>query len=180
MKPCRGKRARVLCSAFESTEDRAGKFVILTSVRRDEALEARWSEFDFVERVWTIPAEQTNRRKVYKVPVTDAIIAVLGTPGAPDAFVFPSSRTGRKMGNKALDKDWFARNGATAHATLHGFRSSMTDWVADYEADDFGVTRPTLPKNRWRTRSAIRRIEAISAASNLPSGARLASCGTLT
>lgn len=120
----------------DSTEDRAGKFVILTSVRRDEALEAHWSEFDFVERVWTIPAEHTKRRKVFKVPLTDQMIAVLGTPGAPDAYLFPSSRTGRKMGNKALDKDWFARNGATAHATLHGFRSSMTDWIADYEGDD--------------------------------------------
>ncbi len=42
----------------DSIEDRAGRFVILTAVRRKEALAATWGELDFANRVWTIPGER--------------------------------------------------------------------------------------------------------------------------
>lgn len=118
----------------DSTEDRAGKFAILTSVRRKEALGALWGEFDLSNRVWTIPGERMKKPggKVpppHSVPLTDAMLACLGEQGAPDAFVFASSRTGGMLGNKACDKEWHN----LAPYTLHGFRTSMSTWAEEQD-----------------------------------------------
>jgi len=112
----------------DSVEDRAGRFVILTAARRIEALGAKWSEFDFANRVWNIPAERMKAKRPHAVPLTDAMLAALGTPGDGDAYVFPSSRTGGILGHKSLDKEWVP-NGYT----LHGFRSSFQTWAAEQD-----------------------------------------------
>lgn len=113
-----------------SVEDRAGRFAILSGVRRKEALGARWGEFDLDNRVWTIPASRMKIRRngAHAVPLTDAMLQCIGEPGAPDAFVFPSSRTGRMLGNNALDKEW-----VPVPYTLHGFRTSLATWAQEQD-----------------------------------------------
>jgi len=113
-------------------EQRALRFVILTAVRRKEALEAKWNEFDLTERVWRIPASRMKMRRPHAVPLTDAVLACLGERGADDAYVFPSKRTGRVMGHEALKMKDFG-------FTLHGFRSSFGTWA---EEQDDGRTYP--------------------------------------
>jgi integrase len=112
----------------DSVEDRAGRFIILSAVRRKEALAAKWSEFDLEAHVWTIPKERMKMRRPHSVPLTDQMIEALGALGARDAFVFPSARTGGMLGHKALDKEWLP-NGYT----LHGFRSSCVTWAAEQD-----------------------------------------------
>ena len=73
-------------------ESRALKFVILTGVRRKEALDARWREFDLANRVWIVPGERMKMKRDHAVPLTDAVIACLGPPGADDAFVLVAPR----------------------------------------------------------------------------------------
>jgi integrase len=87
-------------SLGDDVESRALKFVILTAVRRKEALGARWSEFDLENRMWVVPAERMKMKRGHAVPLTDAMIACLGPRGA-DALVFPSERTGRMLGHDA-------------------------------------------------------------------------------
>jgi integrase len=123
----------------DSVEDRAGRFIVLTSVRRKEGLGATWGEFDFANRVWTIPGKRMKKKLPHAVPLTDQMIALLKEPGAADAFVFPSSRTGRIMGNKALDKEWLPVNPENDKPyTLHGFRTSMSTWAEEKWTDDTG------------------------------------------
>jgi integrase len=107
-------------------EQRALRFVILSGVRRKEALEAKWGEFDLTNRVWTIPASRMKMKRAHAVPLTEAMISCLGERGADDAYVFPSKRTGRVMGHESLKiKD---------HGyTLHGFRSSLATWAEDQD-----------------------------------------------
>ena len=136
-------RAGIVAALGHSTEDRAGKFAILTAVRRKEALGARWGEFDLANHIWTIPGERMKKPggKVpppHSVPLTDAMIACLGKPGEPDAFVFPSSRTGGMLGNKACDKEWHN----LAPFTLHGFRTSFATWAE--EQDDGRLYPPSV------------------------------------
>jgi len=115
----------------DSMEDRAGRFTILTAVRRKEALAATWGEFDLEARVWNIPAERMKSRKPHSVPLSDAAIAALGEPGAPDSYVFQNKAGGPLSdSHAALDKTWVP-NGYT----LHGFRSSFSTWA---EAQDNG------------------------------------------
>ena len=116
----------------DDVESRALKFVILTGVRRNEALGARWREFDLENRVWIVPGERMKMKRAHAVPLTDAMIACLGPPGADDAFVFPSKRTGGMLGHDALSMQEHG-------ATVHGFRSTLASWA---EEQDDGKAYP--------------------------------------
>ena len=120
----------------DDVESRALKFVILTGVRRKEALGARWREVDLGNRVWIVPGERMKMKRDHAVPLTDAMIACLGAPGADDAFVFPSRRTGGILGHDALS---MREHGAT----LHGFRSTLSTW-AEEQDDGRAYPRPVI------------------------------------
>jgi integrase len=105
--------------------DRATLFVILTGVRRQEAIGATWSEFDLANKRWMIPAARMKNRKDHFVPLSDPAIACLGEPSAPDAIVFPSRRGGM-LGHDALLLSRFG-----VEYTLHGFRSTLADWAEE-------------------------------------------------
>jgi integrase len=111
---------------MSDVEDRATLFVILTGVRRQEAIGATWCEFDLANRRWMIPAARMKGRKDHFVPLTDAAIACLGVPGAPDALVFPARRGGM-LGHDRLLMSRFG-----TQYTLHGFRSTLADWAEEH------------------------------------------------
>jgi integrase len=110
----------------DSVEDRALKFVILTGVRRNEALGAHWREFDLENCVWIVPGARMKMKRDHVVPLTDVMIACLGSRGADDAFVFPSRRTGGMLGHDALS---MCEHGVT----LHGFRSTLATWAEEQD-----------------------------------------------
>jgi integrase len=113
---------------MSNVEDRAILFVVLTGVRRQEAVGATRGEFDLINKRWLIPAVRMKNAKDHLVPLTDAAIACLGKLDglAPEAFVFPSSRQGRMLGHDALSLRKF-----NLAYTLHGFRSTLTSWAED-------------------------------------------------
>ena len=55
------------------------KMLALTGQRKSEVAEARWREFDFARRLWTIPAERMKGGAAHVVPLTDDVIALLET-----------------------------------------------------------------------------------------------------
>jgi integrase len=110
----------------DGVEDRALKFVILTGVRRKEALGARWREFDLKKRVWIVPGERMKMKRDHAVPLTEAMMRCLGRRGDDDAFVFPSRRTGGMLGNDALSMRGHG-------VTLHGFRSTLSTWAEEQD-----------------------------------------------
>ena len=64
-------------------------------------------------------------RKPHSVPLSDAAVAALGTPGEASAYVFTNKAGGPlNDSHAALDKTWLP-NGYT----LHGFRSSFSQWA---------------------------------------------------
>ena len=68
------------------------KLLILTGCRNMEVRGARWSEFDFEERLWTIPAERYKTNKPHTVYLTDLMLEVLeATPKIRQSdLVFPA------------------------------------------------------------------------------------------
>jgi len=103
---------------------RALAFTILTAARSGEVLGARWSEFDLKERVWTVPGERMKAGREHRVPLTDAAVALLGEPGAPSDRVFPLAHTAMREVLTRMGRD----------VTVHGFRSTFTDWCAERTA----------------------------------------------
>lgn len=105
------------------------EFTILTCARSGEVRGARWSEFDLDRRIWTIPPERMKRGLEHKVPLSDAALAILSKMEAiKGGLVFPGK--GRKqLSDMTLAKALKSAGGVGF--TVHGFRSSFRDWVAD-------------------------------------------------
>lgn len=106
--------------------------LILTCVRTSEALLARPEEFDLKHRVWTIPAARMKMQVEHRVPLTDAAIAILKPAldaALPGGYAFPGRSPYKALSNMAM-LNLLARMGYEA-ITVHGFRSTFRDWVAE-------------------------------------------------
>jgi integrase len=112
------------------------RFLIATGVRRNEALEARWSEIEGDR--WTIPSKRMKTKREFTVPLTNAARAALPAPGDSD-FIF--SNGARPIGGigriKAkLDALVEADGGGPLVAwVLHDIRRTFATWFADGGGD---------------------------------------------
>jgi integrase len=63
--------------------------LMLTGCRREEARGMRWAELDLDDaKVWVIPGTRTKNGRSHEVPLSAAMIDVLGTVSRRGAFVF--------------------------------------------------------------------------------------------
>lgn len=114
-------------------------FTILTCVRTNEAMGAKWTEIDFKTKTWTIPAHRMKTAIEHRVPLTDRVIEILnlaklltvpaGSNDIPSAWIFPSQRGNKPISNMAMLM--FLRRLGRTDITVHGFRSTFRDWVAE-------------------------------------------------
>ena len=104
------------------------EFVILTAVRTGEAISASWSEVDLDKSIWSIPASRMKAGKEHRVPLSPRAVAILESLqpiGSP--YLFPSARGGKLSG---MAMAMLLRR-MSVDVTVHGFRSSFRDWVAE-------------------------------------------------
>src|SRR6266436_3337487 len=111
--------------ARDDRDARCLELLILTVTRVDAATRAHAEEFDLRERVWTIPASRMKRRgkrkaTPFRVPLSDAAIAVVERTGVKKGLLFPRCR------DKAL-----AKTHGRSDITTHGFRSSFRVWAGE-------------------------------------------------
>lgn len=110
---------------------RAMEMTILTACRTSEVLGAKWGEIDLERRVWTVPPERMKMRKEHRVPLPDALLALLESldrvEGNP--HLFPGMRTGRPLSNMAMLMG--LRQMKRDDLTMHGFRSVFRDWAGE-------------------------------------------------
>jgi integrase len=128
------------------TAARALEFMILTAVRTGEVRGAIWAEIDLEKRLWTIPQERMKMRGKqdrgdHVVPLSDAAVAILEAirgDEIPDwnALVF-KGRFGTRLAEGGL-RCVCRRIDPTI--TVHGFRSTFSDWAGD-ETDASEETR---------------------------------------
>lgn len=58
------------------------EFIVLTATRQNEALAADWSEIDWANRVWRIPASRMKSGKPHDVPLSCQALALCMASGA--------------------------------------------------------------------------------------------------
>lgn len=125
------------------------RFVILTAARTGEVIGADWSEIDFENRVWTVPASRMKAGREHRVPLSQPALEILqrqreawfeiearrhrktlrdGEVG-PVGPVFWGQLAGKGLSNMALLA--VLRRMGRADLTSHGFRSSFRDWAAE-------------------------------------------------
>lgn len=108
-------------------------------VRPGELRNARKSEFDLDNRLWSIPAERMKKNRDHFVPLTNQSIEIIGKAmeySLDDDLLFPSVRSkGRAISDGTLNAalKYLGYDG-TRH-TPHGFRSSFSTMA--YESDLF-------------------------------------------
>ena len=118
------------------------EFAIFTAARTSEVLGARWGEIDLVAKVWAVPTDRMKAGREHRVPLSDAALAVLEkvrplaltTDAEPDsgAPVFPGPRRALPMSNMVFLM--LLRRIGRADLTVHGFRSTFSDWCSERTA----------------------------------------------
>lgn len=100
---------------LEGTKDELGmsdaaklalKLQLVTAQRKGEVTAAEWSEFDRVEKVWTIPAEKSKNGLPHRVPLSELALEVI------DDIEALAKRNKRKGEEEAPQLPWLfpARN----------------------------------------------------------------------
>lgn len=121
---------------------RALEFAILTAARSGEVRGATWDEIDVASRIWTIPAERMKARNPHRVPLSEAVIALLENQPrhANTNLIFPGARGGSM--SDATMAAVLKRMGIAV--TVHGFRSTFRDWTAEYTSTPHHVAEMAL------------------------------------
>jgi integrase len=126
---------------------RALELLILTAARTREIIGAKWDEFDFKQKVWTLSAERMKATRPHRVPLSDRAIEILEALPTEDdnEFVFIGGRPGRGLSNMALLELVRGMNERRSSAgepkwidprlgkeiVPHGFRSTFKDWTSE-------------------------------------------------
>jgi integrase len=115
----------------EAISDRALLFTTLTAARTGETLGATWDEIDLAAKVWTIPAERMKADKEHRVPLSEPALEILAAVPREGAYVFPGGNASAPLAPIALRR---ALLRLRTDITVHGFRSTFSDWAHERTA----------------------------------------------
>ncbi|MFZ7338299.1 tyrosine-type recombinase/integrase, partial [Comamonas jiangduensis] len=112
------------------------EFVILTACRSGEARGMTWSEVDWKNAVWTVPAERMKAKLTHRVPLSPRAMEILEAQRHQhERLVFPSVRVRGVLSDMAITSLLRRLNVESdvsgRVATAHGFRSSFRDWCSE-------------------------------------------------
>ena len=93
---------------FKSSDAMAARgleFLILCAARSGEVYGARWTEFNFDKKVWTIPGDRMKAGKEHRVPLTAQAMAVLRQLHEARAsdFVFFGQSLNKQLSSSAME-----------------------------------------------------------------------------
>jgi integrase len=101
--------------------------------RTGEVLRATWSEID--DNRWNVPAEHMKSGLARTIPLSTAAVALLDSirpaSAVPDTLIFGSRRRGGSGRQTDDAMQTLIRKKLAMGYTVHGFRSSFIDWVAE-------------------------------------------------
>jgi integrase len=141
---------------------RALQWTILTGARTDEVIGAKhkvpatWGEIADVDGqpTWIIPKTRMKGRKMHRVPLSPAALALLGERRADNIPLFKVSSV-----NALLNT--LKANGGNGY-TVHGMRTSFTEWVAaETDWPDDLADRCIAHERRSKVRKAYQRDDLL-------------------
>jgi integrase len=131
--------------AVEGVSARALEFLILTGARSKETAGAVWDEIDLENREWRVPSGRMKMTHFHIVTLSDAAVDLLKRlpREADNPSVFIGRGKGGAIAPTAMDdvlkkrlhgdpetSPWRDEEGRPA--SVHGFRSTVTDWGEDW------------------------------------------------
>jgi integrase len=142
--------------ARKATAALALELLILTNVRTNAVLQAKWPEFDLGKGLWTVPLvnlkDRDHRKESFEVPLSPRAVEIVKEmeKARVSVYVFPGQRKAQPLSNMAFltllrrmnatpkgvkpDPDakprW--RDPASGRAiTAHGFRATFKTWAEE-------------------------------------------------
>ncbi len=104
------------------------EFTILTVARTDQTISATWKEINLETAIWLIPAIRMKAGREHRVPLSPRAVEILMSVRQLNSpYLFPNTMGG-KLSSAAMHM--FLRH-TEADATVHGFRSTFTDWASE-------------------------------------------------
>ena len=148
---------------IEGLPARVLETLILTATRMGDVLGAKWSEIDLDQGTWIIPAHTRNGNgrttksgKEHRVPLASYLVNLIrAIPRSHPELVFPSAHsTVVDLLHRLLP------NGM--HATLHGFRSTFSDWAHDHDKSEKFSEQALGHSNGNKVKKAYQRSDALN------------------
>ncbi|KXF79747.1 integrase domain-containing protein [Enterovibrio coralii] len=131
------------------------EFQLHTMTRPGEAAGAKWDEFDFEQKLWTIPAERMKAKRAHVVPLSAHVVDILNfmqsvSLGSP--FVFPSIKDKMRPMNSQTANQAIKRMGYTKQLVSHGLRSIASTTLNEqgFAPDVIEACLAHLDKNQVR------------------------------
>jgi integrase len=108
---------------------RALEFAISTAARTGEVIGAQWDEIDLDAKTWTVPAGRMKAGREHRVPLSARAVELLRELPTEEGndFIFIGSQAGSGLSNMSLTA--VLRRMGHGNVTVHGFRSSFSDWA---------------------------------------------------
>ena len=117
------------------------KLLAITAQRPGEIRHAKWEEFDFTGKVWSLPATKMKMRRDHNVPLPEQALALLDELRmitGNGAYLFPSLRSWhRPMSENTLNAALRRMGYSGEEMTAHGFRASFSTL-----ANESGIWNP--------------------------------------
>jgi len=118
--------------ASDSVSAAAVEFTALVAGRSGEIRGAVWPEFDLDAALWVIPATRMKAGREHKVILSKRAIEILRArkDNSTGDIVFEGGKEGAPISDTAMTKSLRAASADKA-VTIHGLRSSFSDWAND-------------------------------------------------
>lgn len=114
-----------------------------TMTRPAETALAKWSEIDFENNLWIIPADRMKTGIDHKIPLTTETLSILEAIkplSGTSTYIFPADRDQTSHANKASANMALKRMGYQGKQTAHGLRglarTTLSDQGFNYEASE--------------------------------------------
>lgn len=116
------------------------EFLILNANRTSEVTDALRAEV--VDGVWTIPADRMKARVEHRIALCQRSLEILAiAKNLDENSIYLFSRKGKKLSNMAM---LMMLRRLKTDVTVHGFRSTFRDWVAEQTDHSFEVAEKAL------------------------------------
>jgi integrase len=138
------------------------QFTILTAARTNEVRGARFDEVDFAAQEWAIPGPRTKSGKPHRIPLSRQALHSIETlhKVSSGPYIFAGAGQGSAMGAMAMLQ--LLKRMGRSDLTVHGFRSTFRDWVAEQTSFPSFVAETALAHAvADRVEAAYRRGELI-------------------
>ena len=136
------------------------ELLILTGVRTNEVLGAKWEEVDMANALWTIPNDRMKTGREHRVPLSTSAMRIVRAMESMEGsdYIFPSPTRDGQLSHIVLQRV-MAKLGASF--TVHGFRSSLRDWAGDETTFPREVCEGVLAHVVGGVEGAYRRSDAL-------------------